>query len=115
MLSDPIAALATPPGRSALAVLRLDGRGAFDVAARVIDDFRATPPRRARLPTFRDAEGRAIDRGLSVAFAAPRSYTGHALVELPCHGGLAIPAQLLAALHAAGARPAAPGEFTRRA
>jgi tRNA modification GTPase len=115
MLSDPIVALATPPGRSALAVIRLSGRGAFDVARRVVDGFRAHPPRQARLATFRNAAGTAVDRGLYTVFPAPRSYTGEDLVELSCHGGLAVPAQLLAALHVAGARPAHPGEFTRRA
>jgi tRNA U34 5-carboxymethylaminomethyl modifying GTPase MnmE/TrmE len=57
MLSDPIVALATPPGRSALAVIRLSGAGALDVAARVIPSLVATPPRTARLATFRDAAG----------------------------------------------------------
>jgi tRNA modification GTPase len=52
---------------------------------------------------------------LYTTFPRPHSYTGEDLVELSCHGGLLVPARLLAALHAAGARPAAPGEFTRRA
>jgi len=115
MLSDPIAALATPPGRSALAVVRVSGRGAFDVAARVVDGFRTKPPRLARLATFRNSAGTTLDRGLYTVFPGPESYTGEDLVELSCHGGLTVPAQLLAALHAAGARSAAPGEFTRRA
>jgi len=118
MLSDPIAALATPPGRSALAVVRLSGDGAFQVAARVVAGFEAppeAPARVARLATFQTAEGEAIDRGLYTVFPGPASYTGDDLVELSCHGGMLVPARLLAALHAAGARPAAPGEFTRRA
>jgi tRNA modification GTPase len=114
MLSDPIAALATPPGRSALAVIRLSGRGAFDVAARVVEGFRADRPRTATLATFREG-AEVIDRGLYMVFPMPRSYTGEDMVELSCHGGQLAPARLLAALHAAGARPAAPGEFTRRA
>ncbi len=115
MLSDPIAALATPPGRSALAVIRLSGRGAFGVAQRVIQGFRAEPARAATLATFRTPDGAPIDRGLYIVFPAPASYTGEDMVELSCHGGLAVPARLLAALQAAGARPAHPGEFTRRA
>jgi tRNA modification GTPase len=115
MLSDPIAALATPPGRSALAVVRLSGTGALEIAARVIDGFAAAPARTATLATFRSSEGDPIDRGLYTVFPGPGSYTGEDLVELSCHGGLLVPARLLAALHAAGARPAAPGEFTRRA
>ncbi len=114
MLSDPIAALATPPGRSALAVVRLSGRGAFEVAARVVEGFRVDRPRTATLATFREG-GEAFDRGLYTVFPGPHSYTGEDLVELSCHGGQLAPARLLAALHAAGARHAAPGEFTRRA
>jgi tRNA modification GTPase len=115
MLSDPIAALATPPGRAALALIRLSGVGAFAVAARVITNFRAEPARQATLAAFRAEDGEVIDRGLYTVFPGPHSYTGEDLVELSCHGGLLVPGRLLAALHAAGARPAAPGEFTRRA
>ncbi|HMH56720.1 MAG TPA: tRNA uridine-5-carboxymethylaminomethyl(34) synthesis GTPase MnmE [Gemmatimonadales bacterium] len=115
MLSDPIVALATPPGRAALAVIRLSGSGAFEVAARVIAGFQADPARHATLASFHEADGRPIDRGLYTTFPRPHSYTGEDLVELSCHGGLLVPGRLLAALHAAGARPAAPGEFTRRA
>jgi len=115
MLSDPIVALATPPGRSALALIRLSGNGAFEVAERVIDGFRRKPARVATLATFRDASGQPIDRGIYTVFPGPGSYTGDDLVELSCHGGLQVPARLLAALQTAGARPAAPGEFTRRA
>ncbi|HTS88589.1 MAG TPA: tRNA uridine-5-carboxymethylaminomethyl(34) synthesis GTPase MnmE [Gemmatimonadales bacterium] len=115
LLSDPIVALATPAGRSALAVIRLSGRGAFEVAARVIPTFRAEPPREARLARFTDPKGELIDRGLYLVFVGPRSETGEDVVEFQCHGGLAVPARLLAAIEAAGARAARPGEFTRRA
>jgi tRNA modification GTPase len=115
MLSDPIAALATPPGRSALALIRVSGTGAFAVAAEVVAGFRADRPRVAQLATFRDAAGETIDRGLYTVFPGPASYTGEDLVELSCHGGLLAPTRVLSALHQAGARPAAPGEFTRRA
>ena len=115
LLSDPIVALATPAGRSALAVIRLSGRGAFEVAARVIPTFRAEPPREARLARFTDPNGELIDRGLYLVFVGPRSETGEDVVEFQCHGGLAVPARLLAAIEAAGARAARPGEFTRRA
>jgi len=115
MLSDPIAALATPPGRSALAVVRLSGTGAFEVARRVIPDFRDAPARTARLARFLASDGTPIDRGVYLAFSGPASYTGEDLVEFTCHGGLVAPSQLLEALYAAGARPAFAGEFTRRA
>ncbi len=115
MLSDAIVALATPPGRSAVAVIRLSGQGVFDIAARVVPSFRLDPPREARLATFRAADGAVLDRGLYLVFPGPRSETGEDMVELHSHGGLVVPTQLVAALEAAGARPAHPGEFTRRA
>ena len=115
MLSDTIVALATPPGRAALALVRLSGAAAFEIARRVIPTFRDSPPRQATLATFHEESGEVIDRGLYTVFPGPHSYTGENLVELSCHGGLVVPPRLLAALTAAGARPAAPGEFTRRA
>jgi tRNA modification GTPase len=116
MLSDPIVALATPPGRSALALIRLSGRGAFELAARVLDPFHPERPRtvfrsRARHPTT----GEHLDEVLAVCMPGPGSYTGEDLVEISSHGGLLAPAEVVAALAAAGARPALPGEFTRRA
>ena len=115
MLSDPIVALATPPGRSALAIIRLSGAGVFDVAERVIEDFSPTPFRTARLSRFRNATGELIDRGIYLAYEGPNSYTGEDSVECTSHGGLVVPARLIAAFEEAGARPARPGEFTRRA
>lgn len=116
LLSDPIVALATPPGRSALALIRLSGAGCFALAARCLEPFRPVPPRavsRARLlhPDSREL----VDDCLAACFPAPYSYTGDDLVEISTHGGLVVPAAAVAALVAAGARPAAPGEFTRRA
>jgi tRNA modification GTPase len=96
-------------------VVRLSGSGALEVAARVVPSLRRDPPRENRLASFRTAAGDLIDRGLYVVFPGPASYTGEDMVEFSCHGGLAVPLQLLAALEAAGARPAHPGEFTRRA
>lgn len=116
MLTDPIAALSTPPGRSAIALIRLSGSGSLEIAQRVIHQpIDTLPDRTATLLPFFSAAGAEIDRGLVTVFRAPHSYTGHDLVEFSCHGGLLAPAQLLAALHTAGARPAAAGEFTRRA
>lgn len=109
-------ALATPPGRSAIAVVRLSGIDAISLAQRVAQaELSNLPDRSVALTAFRTPDGTAIDQGLVTVFRAPNSYTGEDLVEFSCHGGLLAPAELLAALHAAGARPAAPGEFTRRA
>jgi tRNA modification GTPase len=116
VLSDPIVALATPPGRSALALIRLSGRGAFDVAARALRPFRPDPPRTVhRVQVVHPVTGELGDEALAACFPGPRSYTGEDLVEISTHGGLLAPAAVVAALVAAGARPAAPGEFTRRA
>jgi tRNA modification GTPase len=116
MLTDPIAAIATPPGRSAIAILRISGRGAWDVARRVVTPFDADPPRTVRRArAVRPESGDVLDDILYTVFAAPASYTGEDLVEVSTHGGLLAPAEVLAALLAAGARLAAPGEFTRRA
>jgi len=109
-------ALATPPGRSALALIRLSGAGAFDIARTCLDPFHQDRPRtvfRSRL--LNPDSGEPIDDCLVACFPAPHSYTGDDLVEISTHGGLVVPAAALAALAAAGARPAAPGEFTRRA
>jgi len=116
VLSDPIVALATPPGRSAIALIRLSGRGAFDVAARALHPFHPDPPRTVRrVHVVHPATGAPVDDALVACFPGPRSYTGEDLVELSTHGGLLVPAAAVAALVAAGARPARPGEFTRRA
>ena len=116
MLSDPIVALATPPGRSAIALIRLSGKGAFDVAARALHPFHPDPPRTVhRVHVAHPVTGVPVDDALAACFPGPRSYTGEDLVELSTHGGLLVPAAAVAALVAAGARPARPGEFTRRA
>ena len=83
MLSDPIVALATPAGRSALAVVRLSGDGAFAIASRVITGFRTDPPRTATLTTFHAADGTPIDRGLYTVFPGPASYTASAWWSSP--------------------------------
>ena len=116
MLSDPIVALATPPGRAALALIRLSGRGAFAVAARCLAPFHAEPARTVfRAQLHHPTTGDAVDDVLAVCFPGPHSYTGDDLVECSTHGGLLVPADAIAAFAAGGARPAEPGEFTRRA
>jgi len=116
VLSDPIVALATPPGRSAIAVIRVSGTGAFDVVGRCLRPFHADRPRAAlRARLVHPATHEQVDDVIAAAFPAPRSYTGEDVVEISTHGGLLIPGEAVADLVAAGARPAQPGEFTRRA
>lgn len=116
MLHDVIAAQATPPGRSAVALIRMSGEGAFDVARQVVMDFTTSQPRRQKLArVHHPRSGDVLDDVLYAVFPAPASYTGEDLVEVTCHGGLLAPVEVLGALYAAGARPALAGEFTRRA
>jgi tRNA modification GTPase len=116
MLSDTIAALATPPGRSAIALIRVSGRAALDIAGRVLVPFEPEAGRRVRRSrAFRPGASEPLDDVLYTVFRAPASYTGEDLVEISTHGGLLVPVEVLAALFEAGARLAAPGEFTRRA
>lgn len=113
--TDPIAAIATPPGRSALAVVRVSGAGAFDAAAACLTPWPLTP-RRATLVTVRSPDTGAItDHAVAVALPGPHSFTGDDTVEITTHGGAVAPSRVLEALLRAGARLATPGEFTRRA
>ncbi len=108
-----IAALATPPGAGAVAIVRISGPATLQIAEAL--GGRRPRPREAVLCAFRDAAGRVIDRGLLLAFPAPRSYTGEDVVELHVHGGTAISDAVLARVLELGAVQAEPGEFTLRA
>ena len=110
---DTIAAVATPPGRGGIGVVRISGSRAPQIAERVIGSI--PPARAATLARFKDASGAAIDEGIAVYFPAPHSYTGEAVLELQGHGGPVVIGMLLSACLDAGARLADPGEFTRRA
>lgn len=113
-LSDTIVAQATLPGRGALAIVRLSGAGAHDIGSAIA----ARWPDAARVAThstLRDSAGDAIDDALVFRYNAPESYTGQDAVEFVTHGGLVVPASVVATAIALGARQAEPGEFTRRA
>lgn len=113
MITTPtIFALATPPGRGAIAILRLSGPGTDEaLSALGAGDLR---PRMASLRTLRHGEA-ALDQALVLRFPGPKSYTGEDCAELHLHGGRAVVEAVSAALIALGLRPAEPGEFTRRA
>lgn len=113
---DTIAAIATPAGRGAVALLRVSGPDARQVLRRLAPGVDDVQPRAQRLAALRHPEtGELLDRGLVTYFAAPASYTGEDTVEIATHGGVLTPQLVLDALFAAGARAAEPGEFTRRA
>jgi tRNA modification GTPase len=111
--TDTIAAIATPPGRGGVCVLRISGPDAGAVGRAVAG--RLPPARTAVLRRFRDEAGRVIDEGLVLFFPAPRSFTGEDVVELHGHGGPVVADLLLRRLLALGARLARPGEFSQRA
>lgn len=113
--SDTIAALSTPAGRGAIAIVRITGGDAHEVAARLLHPWPAVPRRVTHCSLRDEHDGSLIDDVLVTRFDAPRSYTGEALVEIACHGGVAVSAAILEALARIGVRPAAPGEFTQRA
>ena len=126
---DPIAAIATAPGRGAVGIVRVSGHGLAPFVQALLG--RALRPREAHYLPFPDAQGQPIDRGLALFFPAPHSYTGEDVLELQAHGGPVVLQLLLArcleaAQGTAGAagtaasvlphlRLAAPGEFTERA
>ena len=115
-----IAAIATAPGAGGIAVVRLSGPESYAVAAKVFHP--ANPAKRvedakgytALFGHFMEGE-EAFDEGVALFFRAPHSYTGEDVVELSCHGGSAVARRLVESCIAAGAAPAAPGEYTRRA
>ena len=125
--SDPIAAIATAPGRGAVGIVRVSGRGLDSLTEALTG--RRLKPREASYGAFRDTDGSPIDHGLALFFPAPHSFTGEDVLELQAHGGPVVLQLLLARCLAAGAesdpttsqprlagmRVARPGEFTERA
>ncbi len=125
--TQPIVAIATAPGRGAVGIVRVSGRGLSGFVQALIG--RSLTPRQAIYLPFLDADGSPIDHGLAIHFVAPQSYTGEDVLELQAHGGpvvlqllmarcLAVAAQadpITQQLLLPGLRPARPGEFTERA
>jgi tRNA modification GTPase len=110
---DTIAAVATAPGRAGIGVIRVSGPAVRAIIAGILACV--PKPRAATLCDFRDASGGTLDRGLALFFPAPHSYTGEDVLELHGHGGPAVLRLVLRRCLDLGARPAQPGEFTRRA
>ncbi|NTW11665.1 MAG: tRNA uridine-5-carboxymethylaminomethyl(34) synthesis GTPase MnmE, partial [Chlorobiaceae bacterium] len=119
--AEPIAAIATPVGAGALAVVRISGRGIFEIAQRLFRKqgdpaflFTRSKGYRAHFGTMHDREG-MIDEVIALVFRAPNSFTMEDVIEFNCHGGPVVVKHLLQALLDEGCRLAEPGEFTRRA
>ncbi len=114
-----VAALSTPYGRGAIAVIRISGEDSSDILGRVF-----VPSSGKEIGSYRAGQlirgnivfnGREIDDGMAVYFKSPSSYTGENSAEIYCHGGILVSEEVLKAVFAAGASPAPAGEFTRRA
>jgi tRNA modification GTPase len=111
--TDTIAAIATPPGRGGVGMVRVSGTLVPTIANQLLGDV--PEPRRAALRMFRDAAGEMLDSGLALYFPGPNSFTGEDVLELHGHGGPVVMDMLLARVLSLGARNAQPGEFTQRA
>jgi len=111
-----IAAIATPPGVGGVAIIRISGDHALDIANKVFSGpIHKYVTHTAHVGAILDIEGDTIDEGLALIMKKPKSYTGEDTVELHCHGGTIVSRKVLEAVVNAGARPALPGEFTFKA
>ena len=111
--ADTIVAIATPPGRGGVGIVRLSGPQVGAIAEAVIG--RLPKVRHAQFASFCDATGNLIDKGIALYFRGPASFTGEDVLELHGHGGPVVMDMLLTRLIELGARRAEPGEFSRRA
>ena len=124
-LNETIAASATPPGTSGVALIRLSGPASKAVAAAVFRPQSARFPAADAMPGYTCAPGwivdplstqqEPVDQVVLTCFAAPHSFTGEDVYEITCHGGTAVRQAILDLLYSLGVQPAGPGEFTRRA
>ncbi len=111
--NDTIAAIATPPGRGGVGIVRISGPAVDLIARLIIKEL--PPPRKASVKSFFNENGEIIDKGLALYFRAPHSFTGEDLLELHAHGGPVLMDMLLCLVLKHGARMARPGEFSERA
>lgn len=110
---DTIVAIASPPGRGAVGIVRVSGPDVPRIAAAVLGGL--PEPRCAAFAAFLDASGQSLDQGLALFFPAPNSFTGEHVLELQGHGGTVVLDSLVRRLLELGCRTAAPGEFSQRA
>ncbi len=113
---DTIAAIATPPGEGGVAIIRISGKEALNVAEKVFSgNVHSYKSHTAHYGQIKDAQGHHVDDVLLLVMLNPRSYTGEDIVEVHCHGGSLISRRVLEVILQAGARAARPGEFTFKA
>lgn len=115
-MQSTIFALSSGPPPSGVAVVRISGPQSFGMVRALTGRAGLPPARKAMLRSiFRPGDGQHIDKALLIVFPGPHSFTGEDSAEIHCHGGVSVVAAVQQALASAGARPAEPGEFTRRA
>ena len=115
MINEPIIALATPPLKSALAVIRLSGEGVFAITDRFFSRPVSALKERSVLPGTFSFEGSPIDQIVLLAYPGPHTMTGEDVVEICCHGSMVIVSEIVKAYLSCGVRYATAGEFTSRA
>jgi len=108
-----IAAIATPKGVGAISIVRISGKNSLEIAKKLTK--KTLIPRHATLSKIYDYENSLIDIALVIYFKGPNSFTGEDVVEFQCHGGYAVSKMILDTLFKYGVKPAAPGEFSKRA
>ena len=113
-MNETIAAVATAGGIGSVAIVRLSGDKALDIAKKITKRSSFTP-RYATLTDLYDKDGEIIDEAIVIYFKAPHSFTTEDVVEFQCHGGTIVAENILDTVLHLGARPAEPGEFTKRA
>lgn len=114
MSVDTISAIATASGIGSIAIVRVSGSLALNIASKIALNVELRP-RLARLVSLVDSSGEMIDEAIVLYFKSPFSFTGEDIVEFQCHGGSVVAREILKATLEAGARVATPGEFTKRA
>lgn len=115
-----VAAISTPPGKGGIAVIRISGTDTAEILKKVFSPVGKTEPwAMARHAVFGNIRhpvtGDTVDSGIATFFNGPSSFTGEDMAEVSCHGGILVTRRVLETVFAAGAAPAGPGEFTRRA
>ena len=112
-LSGTIAAQSSAQGASGVAVIRVSGSAVKTIIKKTIK--KELGHMKAELAAFYDQNGNVVDQVIALFFQSPSSYTGEDVLEISCHGSIAVADEILKSLYQQGARPANAGEFTRRA
>ena len=117
---ETISAIATPPGEGGIGIIRLSGENAVSIAKKIFRPFSAKSldeygNRAAVYGYVKNEDGKTIDEAICIIMNAPNSYTCEDVVEIQCHGGSVVMREILSLTYRMGARPAQPGEFTKRA